>query len=261
MAHAEPRSCLATADTWEAPGQPPHPTVMDVTRPKTACFLASLWFGSVIALCSLSLAQQPAATGPPLVIRTTSLPKTYLKQAYEAHLQAEGGINPLKWELTDGRLPAGIALQADGRLSGAATETGTFHFTATVTDSDKPAHQRQQQLSLVVVAPLLARWGQYPTIRGRRIEGSIFVSNQTEQDFDLTAIVLAVNEIGRATAIGYQHFRLQKNSEEVEIPFGDNLAGGDYQVSADVVAEVEATNTIYRVRLAPKDAFHLETGP
>ena len=63
-------------------------------------------------------------------------------------------------------------------------------------------------------------------------------------------IVLAVNEHGRATAIGYQHFPLKQNTIDFEIPFGENLTFGSYGVNVDVVGEVAATNSIFRARLA-----------
>jgi len=206
-------------------------------------------------------AQQGAATGQPLVIRTVTLPKAYLRQPYETRLQAEGGITPLKWELTGGDLPPGVMLQVDGILRGVPAQLGEFRFTLTVSDSGKPAVQRNQQLVLIVVAPLLAQWGRYPTVKGQRIEGSITVSNQTEQDFDLTVIVLAVADNGRATAIGYQHMPLKKDTAGLEIPFGDNLPHGAYQVNVDAVAEVAATNSIYRARLVPKEKLQVQPGP
>ena len=206
-------------------------------------------------------AQQGAATGQPLVIRTVTLPKAYLRQPYETRLQAEGGITPLKWELTGGDLPPGVMLQVDGILRGVPAQLGEFRFTLTVSDSGKPAVQRNQQLVLIVVAPLLAQWGRYPTVKGQRIEGSITVSNQTEQDFDLTVIVLAVADNGRATAIGYQHMPLQKDTAGLEIPFGDTLPHGAYQVNVDAVAEVAATNSIYRARLVPKEKLQVQPGP
>jgi len=212
-------------------------------------------------LASAAIAQQGAASGEPLVIRTTSLPKGYLRQRYEARLDARGGITPLGWEITEGAAPNGVVLERDGMLSGIPTETGDFKFTVTVTDSGKPAVQRNQQLVLTVVAPLMAQWGRYPKVNGRRLEGSIFVSNQTEQDFDLTAIMMAVNEIGRATAIGYQRIVLKKNPTSLEIPFGENLPQGSYELNVDAVAEVAATNSIYRARLVPKEKFQLLQGP
>ena len=215
----------------------------------------------VCVLSGASAAQQAAASGEPLIIRTTSLPKGYLRQRYEARLEAQGGITPLRWEITEGTAPNGVVLGRDGILSGVPTETGEFKFTATVTDSGKPAVRRNQQLVLTVVAPLMLQWGRYPKINGRRLEGSVVVSNQTEQDFDLTAIMMAVNEIGRATAIGYQRITLKKGAAGLEIPFGENLPQGSYELNVDAVAEVAATNSIYRARLVPKERFELQQEP
>jgi hypothetical protein len=196
-----------------------------------------------------------------LVIRNTTLPKAIVRQPYRMQLQADGGTAPLKWEISEGALPAGVVLEVGGNLTGTPTETGEFRFTATVTDSGKPAYEKRQQFSLVVVSPLMLQWERYPKISGQRLEGSVLVSNQTGRDFDLTVIVLAVNEIGRATAIGYQHFVLKKNTEGVEIPFGDNLSRGGYQLNVDAVAEVAVTDSIYRARLVTKEKFHVEVGP
>jgi len=86
-------------------------------------------------------------------------------------------------------------------------------------------------------------------VNGQRIDGSIKVSNRSGRDFDLTFIVLAVNDIGRATAIGYQHFPLKKNTRNMEIPFGENLSPGNYAVNVDVVGEEPQSNRIFRARL------------
>ena len=208
-----------------------------------------------------ALGQQAAATGAPLEILTTTLPKAYVRQHYEAQLQARGGILPLAWEVTDGSLPTGIVLQTDGKLVGTPSQSGELRFTVTVRDSGKPAYERRQQFSFTVVSPLMAQWGRYPKVNGQRLEGSILVSNQTDQDFDLTVVVLAVNETGRATAIGYQHFTLQKNTDGPEIPFGENLPSGSYELNVDAVAEVASKNSIFRTRLVPKERFTVTQGP
>ena len=65
-----------------------------------------------------------------------------------------------------------------------------------------------------------------------------WVSNSTERDFDLTVVIVAVDESGRATALGYQHFPLKKDTAELEIPFGENLARGSYQINVDAVGEL-----------------------
>jgi hypothetical protein len=227
-----------------------------VDRSRTILLLSVL-----LAAPALLFGQQGAATGEPLVVRTATLPKAYLRQPYEVHLEARGGITPLRWEITEGAAPPGMVLARDGILSGAATETGEFRFTVTVTDGGRPAVERKQQLALTVVAPLMAQWGRYPKVTGRRLGGSILVSNQTEQDFDLTIIMMAVNETGRATAIGYQRIALKKGTASLEIPFGENLPQGSYELNVDAVAEVAATNSIYRARLVPKERFQMEEGP
>jgi hypothetical protein len=207
------------------------------------------------------LAQQAAAGGDPLVISSEPLPKGLLRQSYRTRLVGGGGIAPLTWELTSGSLPAGLTLAADGALTGTPTETGLFHFTVTVTDSGKPAQQRNKELTLQVVAPLIVEWSRYPKITGQRVEGAIKVSNQTGDDFDLTVILLAVNDLHRATAVGYQHFKLKENTVELEIPFEENLPRGAYVLNVDVVGEVEVSNTIYRARLVTPDKLQVQQGP
>jgi Putative Ig domain len=206
--------------------------------------------------------QQAGATGQPLVISTTTLPHAFLNQMYEIKLEARGGTVPLRWEVSDGAPPPGVILDTNGLLKGIPTGTGEFRFTITVSDSGRPAYQRSEQLTVIVLSPLFAQWSRYPTVKGQRLEGSIAASNETDHDFDLTVIVLAVDDnTQRATAIGYQHFTLKKNTGGIEIPFGDNLPHGAYQLNADLVAEVPSTNSIYRARLVPKEKFQILQGP
>ncbi|WP_224369118.1 putative Ig domain-containing protein [Hyalangium versicolor] len=71
--------------------------------------------------------------GPP-VIATASLADGYVASAYSATLVASGGRAPLSWSFT-GTLPPGLSLSSSGGLSGTPTTTGSFAFTARVTDS------------------------------------------------------------------------------------------------------------------------------
>ncbi|MBV8049592.1 MAG: hypothetical protein JOZ80_00305 [Acidobacteriaceae bacterium] len=215
-------------------------------------------YGALFLACATVLAQDGV---PALSIETQNLPKAFVRAPYQFQLRARGGVPPLKWEVTDGLLPGEIVLQADGQLAGTPQQSGEFHFTATVSDSGRPAHELKQAFVLVVVTPLNAQWGRYPKVNGQRLEGSILVSNETERDMDFTVIVLAVNDVGRATAIGYQHFPLKKNTEAIEIPFGDNLSSGSYQLNVDAVAEVAETHSIYRTRLVPKERFEIQQEP
>ena len=213
----------------------------------------SATYSFVLTLLALSshpsLAQQGAATGAPVTIKTTSLPKGYLQRLYHFEMRAEGGSTPLKWTLASGALPSGVRLEQDGVLNGVPTQTGEFSFSVAVTDSGIPKQQITQEFNVVVVTPLVVRWSRPPKVNGTRVDGAIKVSNQTGEDFDLTMIVLAVNENGRATAIGYQHFPLKRNTIDFEIPFGENLPNGAYNVNVDVIAEVASINSIFRGRL------------
>lgn len=208
-----------------------------------------LLFLLIVALSAVSFGQQGAATGPALVGTNIPPDTAYLRRPYRWQLTAQGGIEPYKWFLASGNLPKGLELAPDGLLTGVPTEIGTFSFTVTITDGGKPGQQVNQTLVLRVIAPLFAQWGRVPRVNGRRIEGSVKLSNQTGQDFDLTLIVLAVAENGRATTIGYQRFTLKKETADQEIPFGENLASGTYEVNLDAVGEVASANTIYRARL------------
>ena len=147
-----------------------------------------------------------------------------------------------------GQLPRDIKLQDHGELFGIPDESGQFDFTVLVTDNARRIQQKQK-LTLTVATPLAADWEKLANVNGQRIDGSIKVSNHTGRDFDLTVIVLAVNEIGRATAIGYQHFPLKKDTREMEIPFGDTLSRGNYLVNVDVVGEEPVSNRVFRARL------------
>jgi Putative Ig domain len=215
-------------------------------------------FGLVFGVPQLSAEQSDV---PELAIKTTELPKAFVRQPYQARLEGTGGISPRKWEISAGSLPAGLDLHSGGSLTGTPTQRGDFHFTVTVSDSETPARQISRQFILTVVSPLATQWGRYPKVNGERLEGSILASNETDEDVDLTVIVLAVNETGRAVAIGYQHLLLKKSQQPIEIPFGDNLPDGTYQLNVDAIAEASATNSIYRARLVPKERFVVQSNP
>jgi hypothetical protein len=217
---------------------------------QTSSLLACL--AIVLVSCRVSLAQQ-VISAEPLVIENLSLPKGLLRQEYHFNLRAKGGISPLAWEVTSGSLPEGITLSPDGVLSGVPTETGEFVFRVTITDSDKPPRQKTQELTLLVIAPLRLQWSRPPAINGQKIEFAIKLSNETGEDFDLTLIAVAVNEIGRATAVGYQRFTLRAETDDIELPFSENLSPGTYELDVDAVAEIPARNTIYRSRLVTRE--------
>jgi hypothetical protein len=190
------------------------------------------------------------------------LPETYPHASYEVRFHAHGGVPPLHWRLAEkGSLPPGLKLDDDGFLHGSPEHTGEFQFTVSVTDSGQPQRSAQKIFVLRVRSAMVLNWKNPAHVNGNRIEGIAEISNTTADDIDLTFIVLAVPENGRAVAIGYQHFLLRRGTVGQELPFGETLPRGGYVVHVDAVGEVPARNTIYRERMQTPSMLQVAVGP
>ncbi len=84
------------------------------------------------AQASLSISVHP----PVLLITTTELPPGVQGVPYHATLTASGGITPYVWSMLSGALPPGLTLSSIGVIAGTPGATGTFNFTAQVTDAE-----------------------------------------------------------------------------------------------------------------------------
>lgn len=202
------------------------------------------------SLFLIGIAAGAQAPGNPLSISTHSLPRAFLRQNYFFEFKAHDGTAPLHWEAVGGALPPGLTLKASGRMAGAATAVGEFRFTVKVSDASQPPQTALREFFLRVVAPLSVEWKIYPLVEGNNaVHGAVVITNGTDDAFDLTFIAVAVNEIGKAYALGYQHFTLTAESTSPQIDFGSTLPAGRYVVHVDAVAEVASRNAIYRARL------------
>ena len=215
-----------------------------------------------LMICAAFVNAQDTARQP-LSILTKELPAGSLWNDYGpvgrtgVYLRSSGGVGGQQWRIAAGALPEGLRLDESGRLWGAPEQSGQFEFTVLLKDSREEARRK---FTLTVEPPFRADWSRKSQVNGNRIDGSIKVSNSTGRDFDLTFVVLAVNDIGRATAIGYQHFPLKKNTKDMELPFGDTLSSGNYVVNVDLVGEEPVSKMIFRTRLvAPKQ--NIAQGP
>lgn len=106
--------------------------------------------GGRTASIGTRILQAAYAPPPPLQITSsTTLPIAAVGGAYTAALTATGGASAgFQWSVVAGSLPAGLALSADGTISGTPTAAGTASFTVQVEDaSHLPA---QAQLSMIV---------------------------------------------------------------------------------------------------------------
>lgn len=82
--------------------------------------------------------------GPgPVEILTPALPDWTAGQAYSIQLTVTGGIAPYTWvDVYDDLSGSGLALAADGLVSGVPSSPGTISFTARVTDSQSNSDER-----------------------------------------------------------------------------------------------------------------------
>jgi hypothetical protein len=205
-------------------------------------------FRPALLVCLLAAdlcGQTPTAES--LSIVTQELPRASLWNPYRVSFEASGGVEPYRWEVIGGRLPRGFQLETFGELTGGVEDTDSAEFTVRVTDKTKK--EAQKRFVLRIMPPLTVEWDHQAEVNGQAINGAVKVSNHTGRNFDLTFVVLAVNDIGRATAIGYQHFPLKKNTSNFQLSFGGTPSRGNYVVNIDVVGEEPGSNRIFRARL------------
>lgn len=118
--------------------------------------------------------------------------------AYAETLFASGGTGPYTFTLTDGALPAGVTLRADGFISGTPTQSGTFNFTVQVADSSPGSGLAEGGGLVELIAPqavvaakafqitvfpptaaMLSAGGRVLTADGRGISGAFVTVTET----------------------------------------------------------------------------------
>jgi hypothetical protein len=217
---------------------------------------------AVMLMSAGAAGQAGAAPDDGMVIEATELPVTYPQGPYQFAFQVRGNYVPvLHWRVQSGTLPPGIKLEDDGVLRGAAERTGEFQFVVAVKDGGQPQQAVQKEFVIKVEEALTLAWKVPAHVEGNRIEGSVEVKNTTPDAMDLTFDVKAVAEDGRATEIGYQHFRLRRGTMGMVLPFGESLPHGAYVVYVNVNGEVAKRNAIYKERMQTPAALEVVVGP
>lgn len=84
----------------------------------------------------------------PLEILTKSLPAALVGKPYAQALQAQGGVKPYAFKVSQGALPSGVSLGTDGVFAGSAAAAGAFSFAVQVQDAAQT--QKEQILTLEV---------------------------------------------------------------------------------------------------------------
>lgn len=216
-------------------------------------------FLAVIMFVGTALAQQAAA--PELSFQTAELPRAIVGHAYGERLQTAGGAPPRSLKLVAGTLPRGLDLDPSGWISGVARDVGTYEFTVELSDAAQPPHVLRHAYTLAVVRPLAIEWKRAPEIRGSGIYGSVAVSNTSQTTADVTVIIVAVNEYGKAFVLGYNRAPMQAGAPPATVGFGSTLPAGAYSVRVDAVGEAARSGEIWREALTAPNPLTLTTLP
>jgi hypothetical protein len=209
----------------------------------SALLLIASWAGAA--------GQTTAPARPqPLSVSNQALPSGVAGRGYSFQLIANGGTPPVLWQLVQGSLPPGIQLdETSGLLLGTPRSTGDFRFILAATDSGTPRLLARGEFELKINPALTIIWNPVPSVQSESISGELAVSNNLDESLDLTVIVVAINESGKAFVLGYQHFALAPRTSNLAIPFASSLPFGSYLVHADAIGEDANTNSIYRAHL------------
>ena len=203
-------------------------------------------FAGLCLLASTCFAQGEAK----LQIPPQTLPNGILHSDYGSSFVATGGTAPRMWAIESGDFPPGLNLDATtGRITGRPRAGGTYRFRVKVTDSAKPPATASGNFLIQVVTAFALEWRTAPHVTADGVYGSVRLANQTPDDVDLTFIVVAVNEFGKAFALGYEHSIFAKGTVQQEIVFGSSLPAGIYAIHVDAIGEVPEKDVIYRTHL------------
>src|SRR5690606_2257327 len=89
----------------------------------------------------------------PVQVVTVTLPVAAATVPYTTVFEAAGGRGTYVWAVTGGSLPSGLALSAEGVLTGIPLVAGTSTFTVRASDARAPERQDSRTFSLIVAPP------------------------------------------------------------------------------------------------------------
>jgi hypothetical protein len=211
-----------------------------------------------LALCLVTLLPDAIAHGNaqtllsqnlPFQIVTQNLPVPVAGQQYRVQLKVVGGQPPYHWSILGNPLPDGLRLDPQrGVILGKPVSSTEFSVQVQVADSSEPPLVITKLLVASATAPLTVTWAAAPQVAQSNIVGAVRVSNGSKDTMDMTVIVMAVNEVGKAFALRYEKLNLAAGMDSPDLKFDVFVPSGQYVVHADAVGEVADKNAIYRDR-------------
>lgn len=95
---------------------------------------------------------------PIMVIAPTTVPSGTVGASYSQTLSTSGGVGPYGYAVTAGLLPAGLAMDSAGTITGTPTAGGSYNFTVTATGSTTGSgapHTGLRAYTLTINAPTI----------------------------------------------------------------------------------------------------------
>lgn len=118
--------------------------------------LTALVAAAALAACGGGGGGDGGGFGGPLAISTTAVDDGVIGAAYSDAIAATGGRGTKTFSISSGALPAGLAMNSAGAISGTPTgPAGSASFTVQVTDSGDTPATDTQALTIDIVDPLL----------------------------------------------------------------------------------------------------------
>jgi hypothetical protein len=133
-------------------------TSVTYTAPATVAtaFTVTLTVTSVASPTLTTVITLTIPANPSITTTAGALAGGIVGTPYSVALAGAGGITPFTWSITQGALPAGLALNATtGVLTGTPTAPGSASFTVTLTDSGSPALTATAAYTLSVAYPAI----------------------------------------------------------------------------------------------------------
>ena len=126
---------------------------------------------SAVVLVTAALAcRGDGPTGPTFQITDTTLRPGVVGQPYADTLDATGGARAKSWTLVRGTLPAGLALLANGVLSGTPSATGSSTVDIRVTSKGK---KRTRSFTILILPPLAIATNALPSASQSQAYGTV----------------------------------------------------------------------------------------
>ena len=84
---------------------------------------------------------------------TSGLPKGKIGKSYAGQLNVSGGLAPLVWKITAGKLPPGLRLMVStGHLTGKPTKAGRYAFTVQANDAESPPETARLAATITITS-------------------------------------------------------------------------------------------------------------